>query len=156
MRSVLRSRLVRPYGLACPGAHWPKFAGESLAFVLIKGSIRRVLGRSAARRLARVPERTGMGSHARRGKAAAGDGKQLERLHFTELSGASGPVVRRRVLGRLVRWEVLTTLERRIGGVRAGSSGLVYALNIAGKRLVTEDAESLGRACRGCATCATC
>lgn len=66
--------------------------------------------------------------------------KQLERLHFTELSGASGPVVRRRVLGRLVRWEVLTTLERRIGGVRAGSSGLVYALDIAGKRLVTEDA----------------
>ena len=69
-------------------------------------------------------------------------GTQLERLHFTELSEASGPVVRRRVLARLVRWEVLTTLERRIGGVRAGSSGLVYALDIAGKRLVTEDARA--------------
>jgi hypothetical protein len=31
---------------------------------------------------------------------------------------------------------VLATLERRIGGERAGSSGLVYACDIAGKRLV--------------------
>jgi hypothetical protein len=36
------------------------------------------------------------------------------------------------VLARLVAWRVLTTLERRIGGVRAGSSGLVYALDSAG------------------------
>jgi hypothetical protein len=35
-----------------------------------------------------------------------------------------------------VRWGVLTTLARRVGGVRAGSSGLVFALDIAGKRLV--------------------
>jgi hypothetical protein len=66
-------------------------------------------------------------------------GMQLERLHFSDLSVASGPVVRRRVLGRLVRWGVLTTLARRVGGVRAGSSGLVYALDIAGKRLVAGD-----------------
>jgi Replication-relaxation len=66
-------------------------------------------------------------------------GAQLERLHFTELSAASGPVVRRRVLGRLVRWGVLATLARRIGGERAGSVGLVYTLEIAGKRLVAGD-----------------
>lgn len=30
-------------------------------------------------------------------------GTQLERLHFTDLSETSGPVVRRRVLGRLVQ-----------------------------------------------------
>ena len=66
-------------------------------------------------------------------------GEQLERLHFTELSELSRAVVRRRVLGRLVRWRVLATLERRIGGERAGSAGLVYALDTAGKRLLARD-----------------
>ena len=64
-------------------------------------------------------------------------GKQLERLHFAELTGASRSVVRRRVLGRLVEERVLATLERRIGGVRAGSEGLVYYLDTAGQRLLT-------------------
>ena len=71
-------------------------------------------------------------------------GAQLERLHFADLAETSRPVVRRRVLGRLVRGRVLDTLERRVGGVRAGSSGLVYALDIAGKRLMARD----GRATR--------
>ena len=59
-------------------------------------------------------------------------GAQLERLHFTGLSS----VVRRRVLGRLVQARVLATLPRRIGGVRAGSAGLVYYLDVAGQRLL--------------------
>lgn len=63
-------------------------------------------------------------------------GTQLERLRFADLADTSRPVVRRRVLGRLVEARVLATLERRIGGVRAGSSGLIYALNAAGKRLM--------------------
>lgn len=71
-------------------------------------------------------------------------GSQLERLHFSELADTSRPVVRRRVLGRMVRARVLLTLERRIGGVRAGSSGLLYALDIAGKRLMATN----GRATR--------
>jgi hypothetical protein len=66
-------------------------------------------------------------------------GKQLERLHFAELAGSSCSVVRRRVLGRLVQERVLATLERRIGGVRAGSDGLVYYLDTAGQRLLTAD-----------------
>ena len=66
-------------------------------------------------------------------------GKQLERLHFAELTGASRSVVRRRVLGRLVQERVLATLERRIGGVRAGSEGLVYYLDTAGQRLLAAD-----------------
>jgi hypothetical protein len=65
--------------------------------------------------------------------------KQLERLHFAALSETSGPVVRRRVLGRLVRERVLATLARRIGGVRAGSAGLVYYLDTAGQRLLAVD-----------------
>ncbi len=71
-------------------------------------------------------------------------GKQLERLCFAEdLGEASRAVVRRRVLGRLVRARVLTTLVRRIGGVHAGSAGLVYHLDTAGLRLLA--AESTAR-----------
>lgn len=68
-------------------------------------------------------------------------GGQLERLHFVGLSEASRPVVRRRTLGRLASWRVITTLERRIGGVRGGSAGLVYALDVAGQRLAHLDEE---------------
>jgi hypothetical protein len=63
-------------------------------------------------------------------------GAQLERLHFAGLGDASRPVVRRRVLGRLVQARVLATLERRVGGVRAGSEGLIYFLDTAGQRLL--------------------
>ena len=65
--------------------------------------------------------------------------KQLERLHFAELLGASRSVVRRRVLGRLVQERVLATFERRIGGERAGSEGLIYYLDTAGQRLLAAD-----------------
>jgi hypothetical protein len=67
-------------------------------------------------------------------------GNQLERLHFSELANPSRAVVRRRVLGRLVKLRVLATLERRIGGVRAGSSGLAYHLDTAGLRLLAGEA----------------
>jgi hypothetical protein len=63
-------------------------------------------------------------------------GIQLERLHFSDLAASSRPVMRRRVLARLVRLRLLVTLARRIGGVRAGSAGLVYALDTAGQRLI--------------------
>ncbi|MFI6291951.1 replication-relaxation family protein [Nonomuraea sp. NPDC050790] len=62
--------------------------------------------------------------------------RQLERVHFADLTPPSRAVVRRRVLGRLVDWQVLRTLERRIGGVRAGSAGLVFAPDRAAWRLL--------------------
>jgi hypothetical protein len=65
---------------------------------------------------------------------------QLERIHFTDITPTSRASVRRRVLGRLVSWRVLMTLERRIGGVRAGSAGLVFALDTTGRRLAQIDA----------------
>jgi Replication-relaxation len=58
---------------------------------------------------------------------------QLERLHFADLKPTSRARNRRRVLARLSDWRVLAPLERRIGGVRAGSSGLVFALDSAGQ-----------------------
>lgn len=63
-------------------------------------------------------------------------GDQLTRLHFTDLSESTRDRTRRRVLARLVRLNVAATLDRTIGGVRAGSTGLVYALGVAGQRLV--------------------
>jgi hypothetical protein len=68
-------------------------------------------------------------------------GRQVERLHFAELHGAHRDRTRRRVLERLAGLQLLTTLDRRIGGVRAGSAGLVYALGPAGQRLLALEAD---------------
>lgn len=63
-------------------------------------------------------------------------GIQLERLHFAELSDRSRARERRRVLRRLSDWRVIVPLERRIGGVRAGSDGLIFALDSTGQHLM--------------------
>jgi Replication-relaxation len=65
-------------------------------------------------------------------------GRQLERLHFHDLGQHNRDRARRRVLGRLISLSVITTLERSIGGVRAGSAGLVYTLDAAGQRLLRQ------------------
>jgi Replication-relaxation len=62
-------------------------------------------------------------------------GAQLQRLCFTDLTGTHADRSRRRVLSRLVGLGVLTTLDRRIGGVRAGSNGLVFVLDVLGLHL---------------------
>jgi hypothetical protein len=63
-------------------------------------------------------------------------GNQLERLHFYDLGLTNRDRARRRVLNRLIAWHVVTTLARRVGGVRAGSAGLVYSLDTAGQRVL--------------------
>ncbi len=65
-------------------------------------------------------------------------GCQLERLCFAELTGHTRAVVRGRVLRRLVHWQALTVLPRRIGGAARGSSGAVFALGAVGARLCAE------------------
>lgn len=67
-------------------------------------------------------------------------GGQVDRLHFAELTGAHRDRTRRRVLERLVSVGLLATLERRIGGVRAGSAGLVFTLGLAGQRILKLEA----------------
>ena len=73
---------------------------------------------------------------------------QLERLHFRD--GSPDPMVtarqRRRVLEHLDDLQVLTRLDRRIGGVRAGSSGFVYGVGIAGQRLLNAFGDHARRA----------
>jgi hypothetical protein len=64
-------------------------------------------------------------------------GGQLERLHFHDLQSANRDRARRRVLTRLIHLSLISTLSRRIGGVRAGSAGLVYSLDATGQRLLS-------------------
>jgi len=61
-------------------------------------------------------------------------GDQLARLHYG--TSASSRRLARLDLKRLVAMRVLARTERRIGGVRAGSAGFVYGLDVAGQRLL--------------------
>jgi hypothetical protein len=64
---------------------------------------------------------------------------QIAAVHFATASFPSGLAAARscnRCLDRLAEHRVLLRLERRIGGVRAGSSSYIYALGTIGKRLV--------------------
>jgi len=68
------------------------------------------------------------------GRLGVVSGNQLERLHY-EPTAAGGRLARKE-LGRLIRWQVLARLGRSVGGERAGSAGYVYAVGIAGQRLL--------------------
>jgi Replication-relaxation len=65
--------------------------------------------------------------------------RQIQALHFpasehdNELAATRA---RQRVIARLVRERLLMALTRRIGGVRAGSAGLVLALGPIGQRVL--------------------
>jgi hypothetical protein len=58
---------------------------------------------------------------------------QLERLHFTDVTRRRA----RQLLAGMVRRRLLARLPRTVGGVRAGSAGYVYALDVAGVRIIT-------------------
>jgi hypothetical protein len=61
----------------------------------------------------------------------------IQRLHFADhASISSGSRVCRRVLGRLAAIRAIHHLERRIGGVRAGSASFVWRLGPVGERLL--------------------
>jgi hypothetical protein len=69
--------------------------------------------------------------------------RQLQAVHFppsahdTELAATHA---RQRVVTRLLREQLLACLERRIGGVRAGSAGFVVALGPIGQRVLSLNA----------------
>lgn len=65
--------------------------------------------------------------------------RQIQAIHFPNNehdNESSATRARQRVLERLCRERLLTPLERRIGGVRAGSVGLVLALGPLGQRVL--------------------
>lgn len=86
-----------------------------------------VRGLSAARLARQLSERDDavLGSLARL-RLATSD--HLERLHFREGSPATQGRRCRKVMARLVDQRLVTRLDRRIGGVRAGSAGFIYRL----------------------------
>ncbi|MHA7268377.1 replication-relaxation family protein [Arthrobacter sp. HLT1-20] len=62
--------------------------------------------------------------------------KHIQALHFTDHgSESSASRTCRLVLSRLRSLRILGVLDRRIGGIRAGSEGLVYYADTAGDRL---------------------
>ena len=72
---------------------------------------------------------------------------QIARMHFaSHASDASGGRVCRRVLARLAELRAIEHLERRIGGVRAGSASFVWRLGPVGRRLLRLSASQASRA----------
>ncbi|HTC72848.1 MAG TPA: replication-relaxation family protein [Solirubrobacteraceae bacterium] len=68
--------------------------------------------------------------------------RQIQAVHFPDAAHENPEAAtraRQRVLTRLTRERLLIPLERRIGGVRAGSAGLVLALGPIGQRVLTSD-----------------
>jgi len=66
-------------------------------------------------------------------------GQQLRRLHFVGHSGPEAAArATRRALRRLADLDLIDHLQRRIGGVRAGSSGLVWHLSRTGWRMLAQ------------------
>jgi len=68
--------------------------------------------------------------------------RQIQTLHFPaaeHYNDQAATRARQRVLARLCRERLLAPLARRIGGVRAGSAGLVLALGPVGQRVLGQD-----------------
>lgn len=73
---------------------------------------------------------------------------QIEAIHFGNHAAEVGARLARRALARLRRHRLLAALERRIGGVRAGSAGLVHHLDRTGYRLLADNADRRARGFR--------
>jgi hypothetical protein len=72
--------------------------------------------------------------------------RQLQMLHFAaHASPASASRSCRRVLERLRKVRVIGSLQRRIGGVRAGSAGYVWTTAAVGRRLLVTAADTPSR-----------
>jgi hypothetical protein len=66
-------------------------------------------------------------------------GRQIERIHFgvdQHATVSTAARTARRVLERLVDDRLLARLDRRVGGVRAGSASFVYGLGPIGQRVL--------------------
>ncbi len=69
------------------------------------------------------------------GMVTVASSMHLEELHFDQLKASSRARQRSNVLNRLTKLGLLARLPRRVGGIRAGSSGYVFALDLLGQRL---------------------
>ena len=63
--------------------------------------------------------------------------KHLQALHFTDhATNESAARITRRTLARLTKQSLIVRMQRRIGGIRAGSSGHIYSLSPLGHRVL--------------------
>lgn len=100
-----------------------------------------VSARGVARLRARLSERD-MGVIRQVAGLRLMSARQIQAIHFPSSehrSESAATRARQRVLARLCRDRLLTALQRRVGGVRAGSAGLVLALGPMGQRVLTSD-----------------
>jgi hypothetical protein len=111
---------------------WPKIANDSLGQVQPTSKRKNVTATEVAAVDARLSDRQRacLRDVARLGTAT---GRHLERLHYEP--SEAGRRLARIELSALSRWRVLQRLTRRVGGVRGGSRGYVYALGVVGQRL---------------------
>lgn len=111
---------------------WPEIANDSLGQVQPTSKRQNVTATEVAAVNARLSnrQRAGLRDVARLGTAT---GRQLERLHYEPTE--AGRRLARIELSALCQWRVLQRLTRRVGGVRGGSRGYVYALGVVGQRL---------------------
>ena len=63
-------------------------------------------------------------------------GAQLREMFWPEGTAETKARLARRTLARLAKRDLLVALPRRVGGVRAGSAGLTFALGVQGHRLL--------------------
>jgi Replication-relaxation len=100
----------------------------------------------SARGVARLRERLSKRDRAILEQVAAlrlMSARQLQAVHFPPSAHDNEHAAthaRQRVVTRLLREQLLTCLERRIGGVRAGSAGFVLALGPIGQRVLSVNA----------------
>lgn len=98
-------------------------------------------GRIGGVQLARIAEglsdrdRQLLGSIAAHGYLST---KHIEALWYGGRSSSTGERLARRAMTRLARLGLVQPLERRVGGVRAGSSARIWQLSAAGRRLVAD------------------
>jgi hypothetical protein len=102
---------------------------------------RYVSARGVAQTRERLSERD-LGVIRQVGELRLMSARQIQAIHFPESehdNAAAAMRARQRVLRRLCRERLLMALERRIGGVRAGSAGLVLGLGPLGQRVLSLD-----------------
>ena len=72
--------------------------------------------------------------------------RQIERLHFSLVPESTVPARSTyRAIKRLADWGVIEHIDRRIGGVRAGSASFVWRLAPVGVRIVAQSNEARAR-----------
>jgi hypothetical protein len=74
--------------------------------------------------------------------------EQLRRIDFADLTPRSAARQAPKVLMALAERQIVTKLERQVGGIRAGSRAAVWSLDLAGQRLASACGPAGGRSRR--------